>query len=116
MTDAAPKLARGWRRMRELRQQDNAARQEIIAGLVADLGRPATMRDQLAIEQIASLTVWARILERRGKFTEAAKTRDQITRTQRTNNIRPEKPAPAPRKSFREKIEERVANQEGAAQ
>jgi hypothetical protein len=74
---------------RALRRQAKE-RAEIERGLLADLGRPATTNDRLACEDIAALTVLARDLERNGKFERAAKIRDQITRTRRTNNIKPE--------------------------
>jgi hypothetical protein len=70
--------SRGWRRYRELRQQDEADKKAIMCGLIDGLGRPASMADRLAAEQIASLTVW---VERRGRFEAAAEVRDQITRT-----------------------------------
>ena len=97
MTDAATKPAksRGWRRDHELRRIDAQAKAEIEAGLLAGLGRMPTMADRLAVEQIASLTILARTLERRGKIVAAGKVRDQIVRAQRTNGMKPEPPAAA---------------------
>jgi hypothetical protein len=82
--------SRGWRRMHELRAEDEAAKRAIIDGLTSDLGREPTTSDRLAIEQIAALTIQARRLERRGQFAQATKVRDQITRSQRTNGIKPQ--------------------------
>lgn len=78
----APK-SRGWRRYRELKQQDDTDRQAIAAELLAGLGRPSTMADRLAAENIASLAVWARTLERRGAFKGATEVRQQITQAAR---------------------------------
>jgi hypothetical protein len=103
MTDGAPK-SRGWRRVAELRRQDEAAKQEIITGLINDLGRPATMNDRLAIEDIASLTIWARTLERRAKFADAAAVRDQISRARRASGIKPAPRVAVPKPDFREEM------------
>ena len=96
MTDTATKPAksRGWKRHHELRAADRAAKTAIEQGLLDELGRAPTMADRLAVEQIASLTILARTLERRGKIVAAGKVRDQIVRAQRTNGMKPEPPAP----------------------
>jgi uncharacterized membrane protein YccC len=96
--------------MHELRQQDSTAQAEIVAGLIADLGRSATTADQLAVEQIAALTIHARRLERRGSFDKAAAIRDQITRATRAFGVAKPQPAkPAPRKTFVQRLEEEQA-------
>jgi len=98
MTDESkPKLSRGWRRVHELKRLDEAAKQEIISGLLSGLGRPATMADQIAVEQIAALAVHARRLERRNQFADAAKIRDQITRATRAFGVAKPQPAAAPK-------------------
>jgi hypothetical protein len=97
MDSTSPKLARGWKRYQELRVRDAADKAEIERGLLADLGRAPTTNDRLACEDIAALTIVARIYERRGQFAKAAAIRDQITRTRRTNNIRPEPAAASPK-------------------
>jgi hypothetical protein len=81
----SPKLARGWKRYQELRAQDAAERDRIEAALLNGLGRQPTEPDRLAAEQIASLTVWARIQERRGDFRGAAATRQQLTQAWRAS-------------------------------
>ncbi|MDI3561293.1 hypothetical protein [Bradyrhizobium sp. Arg816] len=86
--------SRGWRRYQELRRQDAADKIEIMRGLLDGLGRPSTMADRIAAEQIASLVIWARVLERRGALKAAAEVRDQITRTQRANNFKPQPAVP----------------------
>ncbi len=91
--------SRGWRRHHELRAQDAAAKAAIERALLAELGRPASARDQLAAEQLAALTVWARVLERRGKFKDAAAIRSEINRVIKASGFKPEpaaSPKPAP--------------------
>jgi hypothetical protein len=101
---------RGWDAYHAHRRQDEADRQSIIDGLLADLHREATTADKLAVEQVAALTIHARRLERRGQFDRAATIRDQITRATRAFGvIKPQPPATAPKKSFAEKIEEAAA-------
>ncbi|QIG94415.1 hypothetical protein [Bradyrhizobium sp. 6(2017)] len=78
-----------------MRRQDAEAKAEIEGGLLAGLGRAPTMADRLAVEQIAALTVLARVLERRGKLQEAGQVRDQIVRAQRTNGLKPQPIEPA---------------------
>jgi hypothetical protein len=80
----SPKRSRGWRRYQELRALDAAERSRIAAALLEGLGRPSTEPDRIAAEQIAALTVWARIQERRGDFKGAAATRQQLTQAWRT--------------------------------
>ena len=103
--------SRGWRRYQELRKQDAADKIDIMRGLLDGLGRPSTMADRLAAEQIASLTVWARILERRGRFEAAAEVRDQITRTQRANNFKPAPPVAEPLQESDTEYLERTARE-----
>jgi hypothetical protein len=114
VTTTPKRLTRGWRRYQELRRQDAADRASIERGLIADLGRAPTMNDRLAIEDIASLTIWARILERRGQFAKAAEIRDQITRTRRTNNIKPEPAAPQKAPDIHDLLADVAASSSGA--
>jgi hypothetical protein len=60
----------------ELRAADAAERQRIEAGLLADLGRPATMTDRVAAANIAALQVKAERLEHQGR--DAFELRKQI--------------------------------------
>jgi hypothetical protein len=85
-----PRLDRGWRRYQQLRRQDAAERDRIAAALLEGLGRAPTERDRLAAENIASLTVRARTLERRGQFAEAAKVRQQVTQATRATGFKPQ--------------------------
>src|SRR6476620_326848 len=89
--------SRGWRRYRELKQRDDADRQAIATELLAGLGRPSTMADRLAAENIASLTVWARVLERRGAFQGATEVRQQITQAARAFPAFKPQPAAPPK-------------------
>jgi hypothetical protein len=92
----APPLARGWRRHHELRKQDAAERDRIAAALLDGPGRPPTEPDKIAAEQIAALTVWARMQERRGDFKGAAATRQQLTQAWRASPTFKPQPAAAP--------------------
>jgi hypothetical protein len=87
--------SRGWRRYRELRAKDDADRKAIAAGIIGELGRRATVVEQVAAENLAALIVWARTLERRGQHAAAAKVRQQVTQAQRATNFKPAPPAPA---------------------
>jgi hypothetical protein len=89
-------VARGWRRHHELRKQDAAERDRIAAALLDGLGRDPTEPDKIAAEQIAALTVWARVQERRGDFKGAAATRQQLTQAWRASPTF--KPQPASQK------------------
>jgi hypothetical protein len=62
-----PRLSRGWRRMQEIAHESEAERRAIEAGLVADLGRPATAVDRIAIETLSAAMVRARRLRAKGK-------------------------------------------------
>jgi hypothetical protein len=96
MDSTSPKLARGWKRYQELRAQDAAERDRIAAALLGGLGRAPTEPDKIAPEQIAALTVWARIQERRGDFRGAAATRQQLTQAWRASPTFKPQPAAAP--------------------
>jgi hypothetical protein len=72
------------------RKQDAADREAITAALLESLGRTATMVDQIAAENLANLIVWARTLERRSQFAEAAKVRQQITQAVRATGMKPQ--------------------------
>ena len=59
--------AGGRARRRELAAQFEAERREVEAGLLRDLGRPATERDRLAVENLSATVVKARWLRRDGR-------------------------------------------------
>jgi hypothetical protein len=80
-------LLRGWRRMRQLRQQDEAARQAIVADIIDGLGRPTTTVDKIAAEAIAAATVRARRLRLNG-HDDSSQTR-LLAQLLRTSGFRP---------------------------
>jgi hypothetical protein len=90
--------SRGWRRYHELRAKDAQDKQGIIRGLLDGLGRESTMAERIAFEQIASLTIWARVLERRGRFDAAAQVWQQVTQARRSIGMKleaaPSQPPP----------------------
>jgi hypothetical protein len=47
-TASIDRPSRGWRRMHEMRREDEAKRQRLVAGLLAELGRPAGAAETLA--------------------------------------------------------------------
>jgi hypothetical protein len=69
-----PRLSRGWRRMQEIAHESEAERRVIEAGLLADLGRPPTAVDRIAIETLSAAMVRARRLRATGK-NDAEQTR-----------------------------------------
>jgi hypothetical protein len=52
-----PRLSRGWRRMQEIAHESEAERHVIEAGLLADLGRPPTAVDRIAIVTLSAAMV-----------------------------------------------------------
>ena len=62
-----PRLSRGWRRMQEIAHESEVERRVIEAGLLADLGRPATAVDRIEIEALSAAMVRARRLRATGK-------------------------------------------------
>jgi hypothetical protein len=89
-TPSAEPKSRGWKRHHELKRQDAVDKRTIIDGLVAELGRSATMSDMLAIEDLASLVITARIYDRRGNIAKAAETRAAINKVRKGSNLKPQ--------------------------
>jgi hypothetical protein len=82
-----PRLSRGWRRMQEIAHKSEAERRVIEAGLLADLGRPPTAVDRIAIETLSAAMVRARRLRATGK-NDAEQTR-LIAQLFRATGIKP---------------------------
>jgi hypothetical protein len=95
-----PQLLRGKARMRQLAAEADAERKAIAAKILADLGRPASMLDEIAARNLAALDVRASRLEANGK--DATAVRQQITQAQRASGFRPAKPAEAKPPSIQE--------------
>ncbi|WP_143199513.1 hypothetical protein [Bradyrhizobium sp. NAS80.1] len=83
----------GRARRRELAAEAEAERREIEAGLLRDLGRPATATDLIAIETISATAVRARRLRADGRNDEAE--RKLVAQLMRASGLKPEPAAPA---------------------
>jgi hypothetical protein len=68
--------AKGEKRMREIARENQLHIDQIVADLLANLGRPATIVDQLGAETLAATVVRARRLRSQGK--NDAKERREI--------------------------------------
>jgi hypothetical protein len=96
---------RGWKRMRQLRQQDQAKRQELVAELLGGLNRKPSAVDKVAADSIAALFIKANRLESQGK--DSTEVRRLILQSMRTSGFRPSKAeAPAPL-SIQEQLRQR---------
>lgn len=78
---------RGWARWRELEAERAARRHQIVAELLAELGRAPTQLDQIWAQNLAAMVVRAEQLEARGK--DAAELRRLVNQTMRTGGLRP---------------------------
>ncbi|MBR0937300.1 hypothetical protein [Bradyrhizobium jicamae] len=85
----------GSRRAKEVPAEIAKQREELAQRLAADLGRPATAIDGVAIEQLASLVTEARRLEARGRWTKAMEIRHEIAIAIKSTGLRPEPPVAA---------------------
>jgi hypothetical protein len=94
ITESTSRPLRGWSRMRQLRQQEQAQREALAADLLAGLGRPATAFDKVAIGNLASLHVRANRLEANGR--DSSDIRRLITRTMRAFGMTLGAPAAPP--------------------
>jgi hypothetical protein len=92
MTDTIKK--RGWARMHEIRAEDEAKRQQLVAELVAGLGRHASALDRITIETLATTCIRADRLRSSGRADFAE--RKLILQLQRGLGLKPAAPA-APR-------------------
>jgi hypothetical protein len=108
---------RGWARMRELAAQAEIERREIEAGLLADLGRPATTVDRIAIEALSAAMVRARKLRAMGKSdSEATKLVTQLLRATGIKPAAPAAPQPINRSIRWNMSEQNTAHQATAGQ
>ena len=108
--DDKSRRSRGWKRMRELDQQETADRLALEAELVADLGRRPTALDRIAIEFIASAAVKARRLRAAGK--DDVEQQRLIAQLLRATGLKPDKPVSAKQEDFSDQMQ-RLAMPQG---
>jgi hypothetical protein len=75
--------------------QEEAQRQAIVADILAGLGRPATVVDRIAADNLASFHIKARRLEAQGKSSvEVRRVLNQAMRASGPKPAEPEAPRP----------------------
>jgi hypothetical protein len=87
-----PPMKRGGARMKELAAETAVERAALEAELIAELGRPATALDRIAIESIASAAVRARRLRASGR--DDLEQQRLIAQLLRATGLKPDKPVP----------------------
>jgi hypothetical protein len=93
-----PTKSRGYKRMKEIAAEVVAEREALTAELLAALGRPATVIDRIACENLAALHVRAKRIEASGR--NASDVRRQITQLMRGVGIKPDAPASKPQRKI----------------
>jgi len=84
---ARPQLRRGAARMKELAQESARERIALAADLLADLGRPPTAADRIAVETIAATAIRARQLRAFGR--NDAEERRLLAQLIRASGLKP---------------------------
>jgi len=113
-TTTAPKR-NGWSAFHARKRQDERDKQEIVAGLLRDLGREPTTTDRLDAETKADMHIDARRLERQGKYAEAREVRNAIIRANRASGFKSRPPAPEKKPDIDALFREIAENPAGGA-
>lgn len=98
-------LARGRARQKQVAAENQAKVDKLAAKLIADLGPTA---NELAIIHMGNVAYWqvrSTYLESIGRNSDAA--REKLYQALKAAGIKPDKPAPAPKKTIAERLAER---------